>query len=123
VVAREAHRPSRLDSWPMRQDLILVGEAGLVPLSQSGARVRFSFIVWRCWGSAPIATSNPAFPEGTDVFAEPRLTSTLFDRPTQRYHILELAAESCRFRQGLQRQASLAMCPAEAWTSGKPQMN
>jgi hypothetical protein len=55
-----------------------------------------------------IITSNLAFAEWTEVFGDPRLTSALLDRLTHRCHILEFSAESYRFRQSLQRQASQA---------------
>jgi len=39
------------------------------------------------------------------IFGEERLTAALFDRVTQKAHILELLGESYRFRQRMQREA------------------
>jgi DNA replication protein DnaC len=106
--AQETHRLSKLESWLMKQDLIIVDEVGFVPFSQRGAQMLFSFISQRYLRGSLIVTSNLAFAEWTEVFGDPRLTSALLDRLTHRCHILEFSGESYRFRQSLQRQASQA---------------
>jgi DNA replication protein DnaC len=106
--AQESHRLSKLESWLMKQDLIIVDEVGFVPFSQRGAQMLFSFISQRYLRGSLIITSNLAFADWTEVFGDPRLTSALLDRLTHRCHILEFSGESYRFRQSLQRQASQA---------------
>jgi len=55
-----------------------------------------------------MVTSNLPYAEWTEVFGDPRLTSAPLDRLTHRCHILEFSGDSFRFRQSLQRQATLA---------------
>ena len=102
--AQEAHRLSKLENWLMKQDLIILDEAGFVPFSQRGAQMLFTFISQKYLRGSLIITSNLAFAEWTEVFGDPRLTSALLDRLTHHCHILEFAAESYRFRQSLHRQ-------------------
>jgi DNA replication protein DnaC len=103
--AQDAQRLSKLESWLMRQDLIILDEVGFVPFSQRGAQMLFAFVSQRYLRGSLIVTSNLAFAEWTEVFGDPRLTSALLDRLTHRCHILEFAGESYRFRQSLHRQA------------------
>jgi DNA replication protein DnaC len=106
--AQDAQRLSKLESWLMRQDLIILDEVGFVPFSQRGAQMLFAFVSQRYLRGSLIVTSNLAFAEWTEVFGDPRLTSALLDRLTHRCHILEFAGESYRFRQSLHRQAGVA---------------
>jgi len=104
--AQEAHRLSKLESWLMKQELIILDEVGFVPFSQRGAQMLFAFVSQKYLRGSLIVTSNLAFAEWTEVFGDPRLTSALLDRLTHRCHVLEFAGESYRFRQSLQRQAA-----------------
>jgi DNA replication protein DnaC len=106
--AQEAHRLTRLENWLMKQDLIIIDEVGFVPFSQRGAQMLFTFISQKYLRGSLVMTSNLAFAEWPEVFGDPRLTSALLDRLTHRCHILEFTGESYRFRQSLQRQATLA---------------
>jgi DNA replication protein DnaC len=103
--AQDAQRLSKLESWLMKHDLIILDEVGFVPFSQRGAQMLFAFVSQRYLRGSLIVTSNLAFAEWTEVFGDPRLTSALLDRLTHRCHILEFAGESYRFRQSLQRQS------------------
>jgi len=103
--AQDGQRLSKLESWLMKQDLIILDEVGFVPFSQRGAQMLFAFVSQRYLRGSLIVTSNLAFAEWTEVFGDPRLTSALLDRLTHRCHILEFAGESYRFRQSLHRQA------------------
>jgi len=104
--AQEAHRLSKLESWLMKQELIILDEVGFVPFSQRGAQMLFAFVSQKYLRGSLIVTSNLAFAEWTEVLGDPRLTSALLDRLTHRCHILEFVGESYRFRQSLQRQAT-----------------
>jgi DNA replication protein DnaC len=111
--AQETHRLSKLETWLMKQDLILLDEVGFVPFSQHGAQMLFTFVSQRYLRGSLIVTSNLAFAEWTEVFGDPRLTSALLDRLTHRCHILEFAGDSYRFRQSLHRQATAATLPVQ----------
>ncbi len=56
--AQETHRLSKLESWLMKQDQIIVDEVGFVPFSQRGAQMLFSFISQRYLRGSLIVTSN-----------------------------------------------------------------
>ena len=109
--AQEAHRLSRLETWLMKQDVIILDEVGFVPFSQRGAQMLFAFISQKYLRGSLVVTSNLAFAEWTEVFGDPRLTSALLDRMTHRCHILKFDGESYRFRQSLQRQTGTASLP------------
>jgi DNA replication protein DnaC len=114
--AQETHRLSKLETWLMKQDLIILDEVGFVPFSQHGAQMLFTFVSQRYLRGSLIVTSNLAFAEWTEVFGDPRLTSALLDRLTHRCHILEFAGESYRFRQSLHRQAGVSTLPVQSVT-------
>jgi DNA replication protein DnaC len=112
--AQEAHRLSKLETWLMKQELIILDEVGFVPFSQRGAQMLFAFVSQKYLRGSLIVTSNLAFAEWTEVFGDPRLTSALLDRLTHRCHILEFAGESYRFRQSLHRQAGASTLPTQS---------
>jgi DNA replication protein DnaC len=122
--AQEAHRLSRLETWLMKQDLIILDEVGFVPFSQRGAQMLFAFISQKYLRGSLVVTSNLAFAEWTEVFGDPRLTSALLDRMTHRCHILKFDGESYRFRQSLQRQIGTAslLTPSTIEASELPPM-
>jgi DNA replication protein DnaC len=110
--AEQTHRLTRLESWLMKQDLIILDEVGFVPFSQRGAQMLFTFISQKYLRGSLIITSNLTFAEWTEVFGDARLTSALLDRLTHRCHILEFSGDSYRFRQSLQRQAGMLVAPS-----------
>jgi DNA replication protein DnaC len=112
--AQEAHRLSKLETWLMKQELIILDEVGFVPFSQRGAQMLFAFVSQKYLRGSLIVTSNLAFAEWTEVFGDPRLTSALLDRMTHRCHILKFDAESYRFRQSLQRQSGESALPVHS---------
>jgi DNA replication protein DnaC len=111
--AQEMNRLSKLETWLMKQDLIVLDEVGFVPFSQRGAQMLFAFVSQKYLRGSLIVTSNLAFAEWTEVFGDPRLTSALLDRLTHRCHILEFAGESYRFRQSLHQQAKVPILPTQ----------
>jgi DNA replication protein DnaC len=114
--AQESNRLSRLETWLMKQDLIVLDEVGFVPFSQRGAQMLFAFMSQKYLRGSLIVTSNLAFAEWTEVFGDPRLTSALLDRFTHRCHILEFKGESYRFRQSLHQQAEASTLPTHSTT-------
>jgi DNA replication protein DnaC len=113
VEAQEMNRLSKLETWLMKQDLIVLDEVGFVPFSQHGAQMLFAFVSQKYLRGSLIVTSNLAFAEWTEVFGDPRLTSALLDRFTHRCHILEFRGESYRFRQSLHQQAKVPTLPTQ----------
>jgi DNA replication protein DnaC len=111
--AQEMNRLSKLETWLMKQDLIILDEVGFVPFSQRGAQMLFAFVSQKYLRGSLIVTSNLAFAEWTEVFGDPRLTSALLDRFTHRCHILEFKGESYRFRQSLHQRTNVPSLPTE----------
>ena len=109
--AQEMNRLSKLETWLMKQDLIVLDEVGFVPFSQRGAQMLFAFVSQKYLRGSLIVTSNLAFAEWTEVLGGPRLTSALLDRLTHRCHILEFSGESYRFRQSLHQQTETSVLP------------
>jgi DNA replication protein DnaC len=106
--AQDMNRLSKLETWLMKQELIVLDEVGFVPFSQRGAQMLFAFMSQKYLRGSLVVTSNLAFAEWTEVFGDPRLTSALLDRFTHRCHILEFKGESYRFRQSLHQQTKAA---------------
>jgi len=111
--AQEMNRLSKLETWLMKQDLIVLDEVGFVPFSQRGAQMLFAFVSQKYLRGSLIVTSNLAFAEWTEVFGDPRLTSALLDRFTHRCHILEFKGDSYRFRQSLHQRAKTSALPTQ----------
>ena len=80
-------------------NLLIVGELGYVPLSQTGSELLFDVFSRRYENGATIVTSNLPFQEWTSVFASERLTGALLDCITHHVHILEMNADSYRLKQ------------------------
>ena len=112
--AQEMNRLSKLETWLMKQDLIVLDEVGFVPFSQRGAQMLFALVSQKYLRGSLIVTSSLAFAEWTEVFGDARLTSASLDRFTHRCHILEFKGESYRFRQSLHRQAGDTTLPAQS---------
>jgi DNA replication protein DnaC len=91
--ARDERRLLKLQAQLGAVKLLIVGELGYVPLSQTGAELLFEIFSQR-HERGSIVTSNLPFEEWTSVFGGQRLTGALLDRLTHHVHILELNGDS-----------------------------
>lgn len=83
--------------------LLIIGELGYVPLSQTGAELLFEVFSQRYERGSTIVTSNLPFDEWTSVFGSERLTGALLDRLMHHVHILEMTGESYRLAHSKRR--------------------
>ena len=96
---REARDDKRLLRFPTqwaKQDLLIVDERGYVPLSKTGAELRFEILSQRYEQASTLVTSHLPFNEWTEICGSERLTGALLDRLTHHVHILELNGDSDR---------------------------
>jgi DNA replication protein DnaC len=121
VEAQEEQKLSRLENSLLKQHLIIIDELGFVPFSQQGAQMLFTFISQRYRRGSVLITTNLPFTEWTQVFQDTRLLGALLDRLTHTCHILELAAESYRFRQSqAARSDTISIDPVATKPSDEP---
>ena len=104
-------RLQRLQKGLAANDLLIIDELGVVPLSKTGAELLCKVILQRyergsvAMGLEPrrhhgsLITSNLPFDELTEVFGSERLTGAILDYLTHHVHILEMDGESFRLRQ------------------------
>jgi DNA replication protein DnaC len=105
--AEDEHRVPKLLNAALKQHLIVLDELGFIPFSATGAHLIFQLCSALYQRVALIITTNLRFADWTQVFGDERLTAALLDRLTHKAHILEFSgAESYRFRERLQREAS-----------------
>ena len=76
----------------------------LLPFTQNGAQVLFTFCSELYERVAMIVTTNLNFADWTQLFGDERLAAALLDRLTHHAHILELLGESYRFRPRIERE-------------------
>ena len=86
-----------------------IDEPGFVPLSKTGAELRFERVSQRCERGATLITSNLPFDEWTGTFGTGRLTGALLDRLTHHVHILEMNGDSYRPGQSRARKADVSV--------------
>jgi DNA replication protein DnaC len=102
--ARDEKRLLRLQRQLAACTLLIIDELGYVPLSATGAELRFEVFSQRYERGSVIVTSNLPFDEWTSVFGSERLTGALLDRLTHHVHILEMNGESYRLKASRRRQ-------------------
>jgi DNA replication protein DnaC len=86
-------------------ELLIIDELGYVPLSKTGAELLFETISQRYERTSTLITSNLPFDEWTEIFGSERLTGALLDRITHHVHILEMNADSYRFKQSKRKRS------------------
>ena len=99
VEARQENRVGRLLARWFRYELVAIDEVGYVPLADIGAEFLYQVVSERAERAALIITTNLAFSEWTQVFANARLCKAMVDRVTDRAHIIDTGKESYRFRR------------------------
>jgi DNA replication protein DnaC len=102
VEARQDNRVGRLLARWFRYELVAIDEVGYVPLADVGAEFLYQVVSERAERAALVITTNLAFSEWTQVFANARLCKAMVDRVTDRAHIIDTGKESYRFRRTLE---------------------
>lgn len=102
--AQAQQRLGRLHKQLASYELVILDEVGFIPFSPSGSQALFQFCSGRYLTGSTIITTNLEFERWTEVFGDERLTGALLDRLTHKCHILEMNAESYRFKESLRRK-------------------
>jgi len=106
--AQTQQRLGRMQKQLASYELIILDEVGFIPFSPSGSQALFQFCSSRYLTGSVIITTNLEFERWTEVFGDERLTGALLDRLTHKCHILEMNAESYRFKESLKRREVMA---------------
>lgn len=97
--ARASGTYPRLLAKVMNADLLILDDFGLQPLSPQAVQDLYDIISERYERGSFIVTSNRAFEEWADVFANDLLASAALDRLTHHAHTLTIRGESYRQRE------------------------
>ena len=97
--ARASGTYSRLLARVMNADLLTLDDFGLQPLSTQAIQDLYDIISERYERGSLIITSNRAFEEWADLFANGLLASAALDRLTHHAHTLIIRGESYRQRE------------------------
>jgi len=111
VEARDDHRLSRLEQKLEKVDLLIVDELSYLTFSKSQSELLFHVLSIRNERGSVIITTNLEFSRWGDLFPNSMLTAALIDRLTHHAHILNMNAESYRFKQRLSKKTGGVAMP------------
>ena len=104
VEARDDQRLSRLEQKLEKVDLLIVDELSYLTFSKSQSELLFHVLSIRNERGSVIITTNLEFSRWGELFPDSMLTAALIDRLTHHAHILNMNAESYRFKQRLSKE-------------------
>lgn len=111
VEARDDHRLSRLEQKLEKVDLLIVDELSYLTFSKSQSELLFHVLSIRNERGSVIITTNLEFSRWGELFPDSMLTAALIDRLTHHAHILNMNAESYRFKQRLSKETGGVAMP------------
>ncbi len=111
VEARDDQRLSRLEQKLEKVDLLIVDELSYLTFSKSQSELLFHVLSIRNERGSVIITTNLEFSRWGELFPDSMLTAALIDRLTHHAHILNMNAESYRFKQRLSKETGSVAMP------------
>ena len=99
----------------MRLDLVTLDGLGYLPFSQAGGALLFHLLSKLYEHTSVASTTSLSFSDGSAVFGDARVTTTLPDRLTHHCHIVETGNECYRFG----RSTMAAKTRIKAWESAR----
>ena len=110
--ARDDRMLGRLHVRLRRVNLLIIDELGFVPFDRVGGELLFNIIADRYERRSTLVTTNLAFSEWVQVFADEKLTTALLDRLGHHAHVITTKGVSFRTARRGSGKGSTAKAPA-----------
>lgn len=99
---KRSHFENRLPEkmkWFSRYKLLIIDEIGYLPMDIQGANLFFQLIAKRYEKASTIFTSNKAFSQWNEVFADVTIASAILDRVLHHCTVVNIKGESYRLKE------------------------